>query len=357
MRKLTVILLLLPYTLIMLNCGSLYHGQIQQQDLPEEAELSDKSEPETLYPDESLLSGLAENPDDTDTFSSQAPGQILSPENAERYVRIGTSFNGHAINAWSFGSGSQCIVVAGGIHGRYEETTTHITARLIDYCAENEGKLHAVIKIIPNLNPDSFEYERNDPLVRKDPSRARFNGNMVDLNRNWDTPDWESNVEYTQNEVRRLAGGAAPMSEPETACFADFLLDQKDKHEAMYVIILHSYVANIMKKGYVLPSYTFNHENEMEISAASNTLADMFIHNDHFYKSVVFQHYKITGELAHWCGLHDITQIDLELADERGIDSHRNNEPSHWECFIDSFDYFINYITGRHELEKIRNEE
>jgi hypothetical protein len=73
---------------------------------------------------------------------------------AEEIFKIGVSAKGIDINGYSFGNGNNCIIVIGGIHGRYEENTVLISDRLINYCRKNESQLNSIVKIIPNLNPD-----------------------------------------------------------------------------------------------------------------------------------------------------------------------------------------------------------
>lgn len=100
------------------------------------------------------------------------------------------------------------IMMIGGIHGD-ELTSVSIVFRWMEQLEkENAGDIHW--RIVPAANPDG--------LLAK-PSQ-RMNARGVDLNRNFDTPDWaEKAMDYwigrTQRDPRRFPG-EAPVSEPET---------------------------------------------------------------------------------------------------------------------------------------------
>jgi len=261
--------------------------------------------------------------------------------NAGEYFQIGTSPNKHNIGGYSFGNSKKCVIVIGGIHGRYEENTIYIANRLIDYCGRNEQNLSVTVKIIPNLNPDAFRYELNDPILKTNGSLIRFNGNSVDLNRNWYTPDWRADCVYSFNDVRIRAGGKTPMSEPEIISLSDFILGCKSVYEEIYVITLHSYVVNKTEKGSVFPSYIKNSKNEIEVLESSDKLADIFSHDGSFLKNAIFQNYTVTGEMAYWCGINNIAEVDLEFCNNGDIDEKKTNRSSHWEVFIKCFEFLL----------------
>jgi hypothetical protein len=263
---------------------------------------------------------------------------------AEELFQIGTSFTGKDIDCYSFGNGEKCIIVIGGIHGRYEESTVFIADRLIAYCREYEDKLKANIKIVKNLNPDSFRYELDDPVVKANGSIVRFNGNKVDLNRNWNTPNWQKDCRYSSNYLQIGVGGNKPMSEPEVKGLADLLINSRNNYQNIYVITLHSYVVNIQKENSVFPSYIVSKDKKIEIPEDADRLAGLFSQNGNFRKSNIFQYYDITGELLNWCGINGIAAVDIEFSDNGNIDAKHFNKKSHWENFIECFEYFLENI-------------
>ncbi|WP_303783687.1 M14 family murein peptide amidase A [Azovibrio restrictus] len=100
------------------------------------------------------------------------------------------------------------IFVIGGIHGD-ELTSVSVVFRWMEWLGETRASRHHW-RIAPLSNPDGL-------LAR--PSR-RTNGNGVDLNRNFPTPDWFTKAipywtQRTGKDPRRYPG-KEPMSEPET---------------------------------------------------------------------------------------------------------------------------------------------
>jgi len=263
---------------------------------------------------------------------------------SEELFQIGVSSTGQNIYCYSFGSGEKCIIVVGGIHGRYEENTILLANRLIDYFQMQRTLPNVNIKIIANLNPDSLRYELDDPVVLTDGSLIRYNGNSVDLNRNWDTPNWQRDCVYSLDDVRVESGGREPMSEPEVKSLSNLLINCRDSFNELYVIVLHSYVVNKQEINHVFPSYVINENDSIEITEHGNKLADIFSSNGNFTRLDVFPFYEITGELINWCGINGIAAIDIEFGDNGDIDFMQNNGKSHWENFLESFKYLLENI-------------
>jgi hypothetical protein len=100
------------------------------------------------------------------------------------------------------------ILLIGGVHGD-ELTSVSIVFRWMYFLGEENAKIHHW-RIAPLANPDGL-------FAR--PSQ-RTNGNGVDLNRNFPTPDWSADAlrywkRRTLEDPRRFPG-TKPMSEPET---------------------------------------------------------------------------------------------------------------------------------------------
>ncbi len=100
------------------------------------------------------------------------------------------------------------ILLIGGIHGD-ELTSVSIVFRWMDLIDQPDGTPYHW-RVIPLANPDGLKAR---------PS-TRFNGNGVDLNRNFNTPDWEKDaqnywIKRTKRDPRRNPGKTAS-SEIET---------------------------------------------------------------------------------------------------------------------------------------------
>ncbi|MDR3352526.1 MAG: succinylglutamate desuccinylase/aspartoacylase family protein [Zoogloeaceae bacterium] len=100
------------------------------------------------------------------------------------------------------------IFLIGGMHGD-ELASVSILFRWMPFLKEEEARAY-VWRIAPLANPDG--------LFATPPRRV--NGNGVDLNRNFPTPDWKRDAlaywqRHTRSDPRRYPGKAA-QSEPET---------------------------------------------------------------------------------------------------------------------------------------------
>ena len=122
------------------------------------------------------------------------------------------------------------VLVVGAIHG--DELTSASVALHWIALAEKMQTLGQAVhwRFIPVLNPDGL-------LARK-PSRVNARG--VDLNRNFNTPEWQRDAPHywekrTRKDPRRWPG-PAPLSEPES----QFLHDQMDAFDPQLVVSIHA---------------------------------------------------------------------------------------------------------------------
>mgnify|MGYP000100174167 CR=1 FL=1 len=125
---------------------------------------------------------------------------------------IGTSVKGRAIVAYKFGNGSKKIIYIGAIHGN-ELSTRTLLHRWIDELEANYQTIPTDVTaiVIPSLNPDGVATQK------------RTNANNIDLNRNFATSDWKSDITTTGNEPFPGGGGKSAMSEPESRAIAQFI--------------------------------------------------------------------------------------------------------------------------------------
>lgn len=118
---------------------------------------------------------------------------------------IGYSQRGRPINAYYFGSGPTAILYTGAIHGS-ELSTRDIMYQWVNDLEANARKIppNKTIVVVPQINPDGVA------------AGTRTNARNVDLNRNFGTSDWRSDVTTVNNQPFPGGGGSSPMSEPET---------------------------------------------------------------------------------------------------------------------------------------------
>ena len=122
------------------------------------------------------------------------------------------------------------VLVVGAIHGD-ELTSASLALQWIALAEKAHTSAQAVHwRFIPVLNPDGF--------LAKKPSRVNARG--VDLNRNFNTPEWKRDApiyweKRTRKDPRRWPG-PAPLSEPES----QFLHQQMDQFEPQLVVSIHA---------------------------------------------------------------------------------------------------------------------
>jgi protein MpaA len=112
--------------------------------------------------------------------------------------------------AYFYGSGPTTVLFTGGIHGD-EASGTYIMQDWAAHLDANAYKLAPgkQVVIVPNLNPDGIAANR------------RYNMNNVNVDRNFPSSDWISDITLTDGRVLPRGGGATPLSEPETQAIAE----------------------------------------------------------------------------------------------------------------------------------------
>ena len=126
---------------------------------------------------------------------------------------IAYSVEGRPIVAHYFGSGSKVVLYVGNIHGN-EESTKYLMDEWADELELNARNIPAdkTIVVISSINPDGLAADR------------RNNSNNVDLNRNFPTNDWQTDIVDPNNQPVPGGGGPNALSEPESQALADFTL-------------------------------------------------------------------------------------------------------------------------------------
>lgn len=135
---------------------------------------------------------------------------------------LGYSVNGRAINAYIYGNGSQTYLFTGGIHGN-ELSSVYTTRSWMDELEANPGRIpgNARVVVIPSVNPDGVAIGSRD------------NARGVNLNRNFATSNWISNIE-TSSGIDKGGGGKSAQSEPEAKALANYTLRYRPKLVVTY---------------------------------------------------------------------------------------------------------------------------
>ena len=216
------------------------------------------------------------------------------------------------IVAYQIGQGETPLVIVGGVHGGYEWNTILLAYNFLDYLHENPDAVPPALTIylIPNANPDGLymvtrRTGRFTPAdVDDDAVPGRFNGNYVDLNRNWDC-DWTPNATWRGNPI---SGGSEPFSEPENQVLRDFMISE----QPAAAVFLHSAARGVFASGCG------------EIDPPSRTLAEVYSAASGYPLYDVFHHYDLTGDAADWLASQGIPSISVELTNHESLDWSMN---------------------------------
>jgi LysM repeat protein/predicted deacylase len=225
---------------------------------------------------------------------------------------LGYSTLGWPIEYYQFGSGRFRIVFVGGVHGGYEWNTVLLAYQAIDYFGTHPEQVpdSVTLTIVPVANPDGLVAVVGHPgrftpdEVVTDTLPGRFNGNGVDLNRNW-ACDWSATAYWREQEI---SGGAAPFSEVEVRILRDFL----GIISADAVVFWHSAMPGVLAGGCDGPF------PEAEALAALYAQAAGYP----FFES--FDEYPVTGDATDWLSLRGVPAITVELRGHNDTDWAEN---------------------------------
>lgn len=155
-------------------------------------------------------------------------------------IQYGTSYGGRPLYAYRLGTGPSVRAIIGGIHGGYEWNTVYLVSDTLKLLQEKPGMIPAnvTLYVIPCANPDGV-------AAGTDAIKGRMNGNLVDLNRNW---DYEHQITATHG-TRPVKAGTAPFSEPETAALRDLILGQNALGRKMEAVIFYHSAMGVIFSG------------------------------------------------------------------------------------------------------------
>lgn len=211
-------------------------------------------------------------------------------------IMIGTSVQGQPIEGVRLGWGPRKVIITGAIHGS-EGNTAVLVQELIAHFATIQHLVPPDISLyfLPVLNPDGLAIN------------SRYNARGVDLNRNWDTDDWQPDTMDASGLIRG-GGGTAPFSEPETAMLAAWLLDLRD--QSPFPVTTVFYHSQYPPHGLVLPGSA-----GFSISRAFAAI----VRYPASGSDTGFGAYRVTGTAPAWCGRHQIRCFEIELPTRANI--------------------------------------
>ncbi len=230
---------------------------------------------------------------------------------------IGKSADGQDITAYHYGEGETELLFVGGVHGGYAWNTVLVAYELMDYLEENPDSVPENVKVtvIPVLNPDGLEAVVGSSTARFDEDdvsedeevviSGRFNGNEVDLNRNFDC-DWNEEATW---QSRSVNPGNAAFSEPEAAAFRDYV---KSKGVDAAVV------------WYSAAGGVFASNCHESVLAETKTMTDLYSKASGYRAYQEFNFYEITGDMVNWMAREDIPAISVLLTTHDAVEWDKN---------------------------------
>ena len=187
---------------------------------------------------------------------------------------IGYSVKGRPIVAYYYGSGSTTILFTGGMHGS-EPSGYSTMMGWINHLDTNAHKIPAgrQVVVVPNTNPDGIA------------TGSRYNANNVNIDRNFATANWKSDINTASGLVVG-GGGSAPMSEPETRALANLTSQLRPRAE----ISFHA-------QGRLIGANQF-----ADSEAIGNIYASTVGYTTMYNNAEEIMGYELTGEYEIWMG-------------------------------------------------------
>ena len=229
---------------------------------------------------------------------------------------IGKSVNGNDITAYHYGTGTDEILLVAGIHGGYEWNTVLLAYQLMDYLKVNPSVIPANVKVtvIPVLNPDGLDkvVGTTERFTAADVSSSqtvavsgRFNGNTVDLNRNFDC-DWQQAGTW-QNKT--VSGGTSAFSEPESQAVKGYVEANTPKAVVAFFSAAGGVYASNCHNG-ILP--------ETKVLTNDYAKASGYSANENF------DFYATTGDMTNWLAKIKIPAIAVLLTNHDSVEWTKN---------------------------------
>lgn len=254
----------------------------------------------------------------TGETQTQTAEEQAEAENKDQTI-IGKSVNGRDIVAYHFGAGTKEVLFVGGIHGGYAWNTSLLAYQLIDRLKTNADGIPASVKItvIPVLNPDglakvvdkSGPFAIADVSTSADTAAARFNGNNVDLNRNFDC-EWQASGVW-QN--RTVSGGTAPFSEPESAALRVYVQNRQPAAVVAWYAAAGGVFASSCKNG---------------VSVQTQAIMNAYAKDSGYPAHQDFDFYEITGDMTNWFAKIGVPAIGVVLSSRDNSEWSKNQAGS-----------------------------
>jgi hypothetical protein len=236
-------------------------------------------------------------------------------EEEEGQTVIGESADGLDITAYHFGTGDTELLFVGGIHGGYSWNTALVAYELVDHLEEDPDTVPEDLRVtvIPVLNPDglnevvgtSSRFEASDVPTAAETISGRFNGNNVDLNRNFDC-DWQADGTWQNREV---SGGSQAFSEPESQAIRSYV----EANDPEAVVVWYSSAGGVFASNC--------HGGVLE---ETGEIANVYADASGYEAFEEFDFYEITGDMTNWLAKIGVPAISVLLTNHSDVEWNKN---------------------------------
>jgi len=134
---------------------------------------------------------------------------------------------------------------------------------------------------------------------------GRFNGNNVDLNRNFDC-DWQTNAKWQNKDV---SGGSSVFSEPESQAIRNYIELRNLKAVVVYYSAAGGVFASNCHNG-ILPE--------------TATLTNVYAKASGYPAYQEFNFYEITGDMVNWLAKKGVPAISILLTNHTEVEWTKN---------------------------------
>ncbi|MEX0931840.1 MAG: M14 family metallopeptidase [Candidatus Paceibacterota bacterium] len=262
--------------------------------------------------------GVVNGEDNTTTTPGTDEGATTTPDVVvdDTKTVIGASALGNDITAYHYGNGDRDILFVGGIHGGYSWNTSLVAYNLMDYLEANPNSIpnNVRVTVIPVMNPDGLEkvVGTTGSFTVGDVSSSesvkvsgRFNGNTVDLNRNFDC-DWQSSATW---QSRTVSGGSSAFSEPESLAIKTYI----ESNTPDAVVVYYSAAGGV-----------FSSSCHNGVSSETRALTQVYAKASGYPAYEEFDFYEITGDMVNWLAKENIPAISVLLTNHTDVEWSKN---------------------------------
>ncbi|TSC70440.1 MAG: peptidase M14 carboxypeptidase A [Parcubacteria group bacterium Gr01-1014_46] len=250
---------------------------------------------------------------------------VKVPEGSE--LVIGKSVEGRDITAYNYGQGETQVLLIGGIHGGYSWNTSLVAFELMDYLKANPNAVPKNVKVtvIPVLNPDglnkvvgtSSRFKISDVAPSKTTQIAgRYNGNKVDLSRNFDC-NWQATGKW---QTTTVSGGTKVFSEPESMAVKTYL----ETHSPSAVVVWYSAAGGV-----------YASSCNTDVLPQTTTITNLYAKASGYSAHQSFDFYETSGDLVNWLAKNNIPAISVLLTTHTETEWDKNKKGV--EALLQSF--------------------